>query len=338
MATTLKDLANYLGLSVSCVSRALTGQGRVSSETKKRVYEAARELNYVPNEAARELKMQRSNAIAIIIPDLNNNFYVRLVKCIDHILWEKGYNVLFCDSDGDTERERAYFQLLLTKNLLGTIVAPAKKSDIYDDLPEKTKIVFVDNDPFYEKRKLPFIGIDNIKASYELTKKVLDYGHREIVMIAGSPEESSSFDRTEGFRRCLEDYRVPPANAGVYEGIYYFDGGYKVTKKILKERKLTCLYAHNFLVAQGAYLALKESGLRVPEDVSLVCFDEVESNLDGIEFTRIIQPVEKMGRMAVNMILNEKKDRKEDNRKLLRYELIEGNTLKRFENPKQEYL
>ena len=139
MRVTLKDVAEEVGLSVSSVSRVINNTGRISDEKRKAVFEAAKRLNYTPNANARELKKQTSSTIGVIIPDITNSFFVRMLKSIDLRLWEQGYNIIFCDTDESVERELEYYQLLKEKNVAGIIVSPASRSMIYENETQNSR-------------------------------------------------------------------------------------------------------------------------------------------------------------------------------------------------------
>lgn len=198
MGTTLKDIADHLNLSVSTVSRGLNGKGRMSKEVREKIRDTAEKLNYQPNEIARELKMQRSFTIGVIIPDVSNEFYSRLLKSIDQELWNIGYSIIICDTDEKTEREQHYFELLKAKKVSGMIISPVGKSDIYDQSSEEElkTCVFLDNEPGIQGGKYAFIGIDNCKAAKELTEQLLDAGHTEIAIVVGDLTETTLFRAT----------------------------------------------------------------------------------------------------------------------------------------------
>lgn len=330
MNVTLKDIAEEVGLSVSSVSRVINNTGRISDEKRKAVLEVAKRLNYTPNANARELKKQTSSTIGVIIPDITNTFFVRMLKCIDHRLWEQGYNIIFCDTDENVERELEYYQLLKEKNVAGIIVSPASQSMIYENETQNINCVFVDNEPYMTEKPYSFVSINNCQASMELTQYVIDNGYRDIVMITGDLDETSSNQRLIGFQNCLRANNIDWTHDRVYFGDCHYESGFEIVEGLITRNKLPeCIYAHNNMEAFGAYAALKKYGIHVPEDIALVCFDGKDSILmRDKDITGIIQPVEEIAEAAVEMVLNNMKTPGKHSRKLLPYKFSQGRTLK----------
>jgi Transcriptional regulators len=330
MRVTLRDIAEEVGLSVSSVSRVINNTGRISDEKRKAVFEAAKRLNYTPNANARELKKQTSSTIGVIIPDITNTFFVRMLKSIDHRLWEQGYNIIFCDTDENVERELEYYQLLKEKNVAGIIVSPASRSMIYENETQNINCVFVDNEPYITEKPYSFVSINNCEASMELTQYVIDRGYRDIVMITGDLDETSSNQRLIGFQNCLRANNIEWTHDRVYFGDCHYKSGYEITEELIIRNKLPeCIYAHNNVEAFGAYAALRKYGIQIPEDIALVCFDGEDSmSMRDKNITGIVQPVEEIAEVAIEMVLNNMKTPGKHSRKLLPYKFSEGQTLK----------
>lgn len=309
MNPTLKDIAEYLNLSPSTVSRVLNGKGRIGKETSEKVFEAAKKFNYRPNESARALKMNRSYTIGVIIPDATNIFFSKMLKSIDQALLEKGYSIIFCDSNECIERETEYYELLKTKNVSGMIIVTAGRNEIYRNEETLSNIVFVDNIPAIDK-KFSFVDIDNVKAAYDLTQLVIDHGHKDIAVICADLTETTGYDRLEGFKRCTRDngLRYNPDN--IYEGSFQFQTGYEAAEQILKkDNRVTAIFAQNNVQAYGAISKLREHSLKVPDDISIVCFDAIdETGMMCPKLTCVMQPVEEIGRHAVMSIMKNLSD------------------------------
>ena len=335
MGTTLKDIADHLNLSVSTVSRGLNGKGRMSKEVREKIRDTAEKLNYQPNEIARELKMQRSFTIGVIIPDVSNEFYSRLLKSIDQELWNIGYSIIICDTDEKTEREQHYFELLKAKKVSGMIISPVGKSDIYDQSSEEElkTCVFLDNEPGIQEGKYAFIGIDNRKAAKELTEQLLDAGHTEIAIVVGDLTETTCSERLAGYREALKERAITPKEEWVFVGNCRFESGYEAMKKLAAmENRPTAVLAHNNVEAYGVMVAAKECGIRIPEEISLVCFDDfTRRELMEPELTCIQQPIEAMGKAAVKCILRNMAQEKEGSSEKLYmpYRLRLGNSIKK---------
>ncbi len=332
MAATLKDIAQHMNLSVATVSRALNNKGRISKETTQRIMQVAEEMGYKPNESARALKTNRSSTIGVIIPDSKNIFYSKMLKSIDQVLLNKGYSIIFCDSDEKIEREQEYFELLKSKSVSGMIIVTAGKTDIYNEEKSLSNIVFVDNIPSIS-RPFSFVAINNVKAAYELTQLVIDYGHKDICMICADLSETTGYDRLQGFKECLIDNKLTFSNKCIIKGTFQYQTGYSAGDQILAmKKKPTAIFAQNNMQAYGVIKRLREADVRIPEDISVVCFDAIdETGLMSPKLTCVMQPVEEIGRQAVMGILDGIKNENQAMKQIeLDYEIFIGNSLVRI--------
>lgn len=339
MSSNLKDLSEYLGLSISTVSRALNGKGRISEETRRRVMDAANKLSYVPNNMARSLKLSSSSIVGVILPDITNVFYTRMLQSIDRELSYHGYNMIFCNTDEDITREQMYYDLLKVKNVMGIIISQACQNDIYERENELGNVVFVDNIPRVTQNSYSFVGIDNYKAGYELTEKLISYGHKDIAAVSGTLEETTAIDRLKGFRDCMRDHNLS-CEGNVYFGEYSPQSASEVVSRILSRPKLpTAIYVPNNVQAYGTICALETAGLYVPEDISVVCFDAIDfTGLIRPRLTCILQPVEKIARTAVEHIIRnaESQAKCQVTNYILNYELHEGDSLRKRTQEKKK--
>ena len=337
MSVTLKDLAKYLNLSPATISRALNKKGRVSKETRKRVIQAATKYYYRPNDTARTLKTKRSSAIGVIIPDATNIFYSIMLKSIDQELLKKGFSTIFCDSDESIERETEYFYILKSKQVSKMIIVTAGDNDIYRTERSLANIVFVDNMPRID-RKFSSVSINNDKAAYDLTQLIINYGHQDIAVICGDLSETTSYDRLEGFKRCVMDNSLAHNLVNVYLGSFRYQSGYDAAKAILqKKNRPTAIFTQNNMQAYGAIQALREASLTIPDDISVVCFDAInETGMMSPKLTCIMQPVKEIGRQAVLGFMrnfeSEQEERVEYSATVLDYTLYMGDSLKRIEH------
>lgn len=334
MGTTLKDIADYLNISTSTVSRALNHKGRMSKEMRRKILDTAKQLHYQPNEIARELKMQRSFTIGVIVPDVSNEFYARLLKSIDQELWNFGYSIIICDTDEKVEREQHYFELLKAKMVSGMIISSAGRGEIYDHSAQLENCVFMDNEPGIEDQEYAFVGIDNQAAAYELTELLLDAGHSEIAIIIGDLIETTSSERLKGFQEALKTRGLAVPEDWIYKGNCRFESGYEAMKEIAAAKKRpTAILAHNNVEAYGVMVAAKECGIRIPDEISLVCFDDfTRGELMEPELTCIRQPLEELGKAAVKHIIQNltRQEEKEYPKIYLDYCLKRGNSIKKL--------
>lgn len=325
----LVDIAKELNISVSTVSKALNDSGRVSQELREKIKQTAERMQYHPNESARTLKTNSSTMIGVIMPDITNIFYGKLLKEIDRVARQKGYTVIYCDSCESLENEKDYFNILNSKNVCGMIIATSCINSLYDELDENENIVFIDSIPS-ENIKQPFISIDNHKAAYMLTEYVLSKGYRNPMMISGHQIDTTTAARVKGFVDCMSDHGFD-GESRVVEGEHSYAGGRTALDHILAGEKPDAIVADNNFLAYGAVSSIRNHGLSVPEDIALVCFDSIDDfDTMFVKLTSVIQPIELIARRAVEIIVNnnEKKPEKEMNRCIfLDYTLNEGDSV-----------
>lgn len=326
MPSILKDIAEKVNVSVSTVSRVLNDKGRVSNTIRTKILETAREMDYRPNEMAQSLKTKKTSIIGVIVPDITNIFYARLLKGIEELVRNRGYSVIFCNSDENLENEQMYYRLLKSKNVCGMIIATAGTNDIYDDANILDPIVFVDNMPTLS-RDFDSVAIDNIRAANELTQHLINKGYRSIATITGPLDETTAVERLQGYKDCLRKNGYQYEESNVFVGDYRYRGGYRCMMRILKgESKPTAILAQNNLLAFGAMVAMRENNIKVPDDIAIACFDAVdETNLIYPQLTCIVQPIENIGATAVQMIIDKIENRRMKNIKnILDFQFSEG--------------
>jgi len=317
---TLKDIAEHLGISVSTVSRVINGKGRVGKETKERVLEAIKELNYQPNEIARSLKRQSTQTIGVIVPDISNAFYANVIKGIEKVARENEQSIIVCNSDENITLEEEYVQLLAQKQVIGLIIATVGgNAEIFKQYRQhELPIVFIDNLPQIEDN-YDFVAIDNFNASYKLAEHLIDQGYRNFAIITGPLNQSTAAERLEGFIKCLKDNSIEINKKFMASGEFKLESGYSIMSKWLKEiDKPMALFAANNFLAYGAIKAINESGLKIPDDVAVVCFDAIDATgLMKPQITSVNQPAFEIGTIAASIIL-----RKEKNKKIKAYERV----------------
>ena len=298
----LIDIAKELNIAPSTVSKALNNKGRISPELKEKIVQTAERMNYHPNEHARGLRTNQSTMIGVILPDISNIFYGKLLKGIDNTARENGYSVLYCDSGENLQTERSYFDILDTRNICGMIIAPAGISGIYSQISPDRNIVFVDSMP--ERRTaFPVVSIDNYQASYELTQHLIRTGYRDIRMICGQASDTVTEDRIHGFRDCCRANGLP-GNPEVAIGKHSFEGGKSMMAKMLTGKKPEAVITENNFLAYGALSVIRNSNLKVPGDIALACFDGNDDfDTMFINLTTVIQPIEEIGRRAAECII-----------------------------------
>ena len=327
MDTTIKDIAEQANVSFATVSRALNNKYGVKQDTRRKVLEVARNLNYRPNAIARGLVTKQTNTIGLIIPDIKNPFFPEVAGGIEECAADLGYNVFLCNTNWSQEREEQYIDLLSERRVDGLIVAPTGDSiDLLDDvIHEKLPVVYVSRAP--EGTDRSYVVIDNVRGGFLATKHLIEAGYRTIGFIGASQDEATCGERFEGYRTAFEKYGMTIADKYVKQGDFKQKSGYNLVREMLDGGDYPrAIFAVNDLLALGAIQAVKNKGLRVPEDIAVVGFDDIPvASLQEIQLSTINQPKYEMGRTALELlveIIKKGEDRVPTRKVMLEPELI----------------
>jgi LacI family transcriptional regulator len=304
----IKELADKLKLSPTTVSRVLNGKSkkfRISKETSQKVLDAARKYQYSPNRIARGLKLEKTETIGLIIPDIANPYFGSIAKTIEMEAHPKGYSIILCDSLDNENTEAELLQLLAGRKVDGIIIAPTGKSSRHVTEIQQQGIPLIVIDRYLPDTNLPFVTTDNYLGGWLATEYFIEMGHRRIACIQGINGISANNDRVKGFRDVLQKHEIPVNESMILGTDFGEDNGYIQTKKLLAYSKPpTAIFALSNLISLGTFRALNEAGLSVPDDISIVTFDEQPySAFLACPMTTVEQPREEIGRLAFNFLL-----------------------------------
>jgi LacI family transcriptional regulator len=296
-------------VSHTTVSRALNDKSRIRNETKEKILSIARELNYQPNYIARSLVMKRTKTLGLVITTIANPFYTELAQGIEATARSLGYNIILCSTNYDLAIEKQHIDILRSKGVDGIIFTSSHIGDpnIIRLAEEKFPMVLV-NRRTYEpivKQKVNYVGVDNILGGFLAVEHLIRLGHRQIGVIGGSSESSVGLERLEGGKKALEAYDLEKRSDYFLEGDFLKESGYQGGKRFLRMAKSpTAIFATSDYMALGAFQAIAEEGLRIPEDMALVGFNDIEfTAMKGIELTTIGQKKFEMGALAVKTLV-----------------------------------
>lgn len=292
-------------MSTATVSHVLNGTRYVSPQLTERVQSAMVELDYQPDAVAQSLRRRKTFTLGLLVPSVEIPFFAAVAFQVEHSAAKEGYNIILCNSKWDKSVEQAHLRDLLARRVDGLICISASMgaSDIGPVIEGGTPVVMLE-------RRMPGIGldavgIDNERGAYQATRYLLELGHRQIAAIRGMPFSTVSDDRVYGYRRALEEAAVPFDENLVYSGNFEPQTGYEAAGLFLSlPEPPTAIFAFNDLMAMGVLHRLTEAGLRVPQDVSVVGFDDIPlSQYMSPSLTTVRQPLQEMGRRVVNLLL-----------------------------------
>ncbi|WP_432667223.1 LacI family DNA-binding transcriptional regulator [Wukongibacter baidiensis] len=302
----IRQVAKQAGVSVATVSRVLNHPEAVSIKTKEKVLAVMEEMNYTPNGIARSLALNRTSTIALLIPNILNPLYPQVAKGIEDVAHQKGYNLLLCNTEEDEEKEKEYIEMLLEKRVDGFILISSflERQDIDKIKNRNTSIVMIGS--CKENIDVDIVYTDYLKGAYQATQHLIDLGYKRIAHISGPLKGMESREKLMGYERALKEIEINTSEDYIVEGDNEIEGGYLAAKQLLQlEKPPKAIFAANDLMAIGAIDAIKDSGLKIPDDIAIVGFDNIRmSALVEPKLTTISQPVYKMGLIAARLLVD----------------------------------
>lgn len=319
MEYTIKDVAKMANVSIATVSRVLNGSGTVSKKTEKRIREIINELNYVPNNMARSLVTQKSKTIGVVVADIMNPFYSEIVRGIQDRADIDGYSVISCNSDEDMEKEKQCIRMLMENKVNGIIFAGGRgKGDYYNehivDIAQKIPVVLADE--YQRGYNIYSIVCDKQKGAFDAVSYLIELGHKKIAIITGYQDYKPSIEKLNGYKDALKNANIKFDEKYVKYGDYHLDSGEKHVEDLMKMKNPpTAIFLANDLMAMGAIRKLNDLGYKVPDDVSIMGFDDIILNeymLPTISSVR--QEMKAQGELSVEILhrifTNQKKIKK----------------------------
>jgi DNA-binding LacI/PurR family transcriptional regulator len=312
LLTSIYDVAKLANVSNSTVSRVLNNSGAVKEEKRQRVLDAVQQLNYHPNGSARALALKRCKVIGVVVRELPGHvFYNKIVEGIYQEAYKRGYGVLFCINNinrcGNTSVHYSTFLMDKVDGIIFLGHDAVTREDIISIKDQDFPVVLIDNN--YNIPGVPSINVNNYDGAYKATRYLIQVGHRHIAHIMGDINAFDADERFRGYRQALIDYNLPYDENLVISGNYLFNESYTASNRFLDEnRDFTAVFCANDDMAGGFIKSAVEHGLRIPKDVSLVGFDDInlmQTNINcDVNLTTIKQPRYEMGEYAIEMLVN----------------------------------
>lgn len=302
------------GVSKTTVSKVINNKDEsISKATKDKILNIMKEQNYVPNKLAQGLVTKRTKTIGLLIPDIRNPFFTDISRGAEDFARREGYNIIFCSTDEDYERELECIEMLVEKMVDGIIFAPSSNTSNKEDNYNRLEIpmVLVDKNLNLKSSK-GIVKLDNKNGTYEATKHLIKQGHKDILYLSGPIKNDIGKQRLEGYKRAFEKNGLIYDMKNVVEGKYKYEWSYEYMKNV-KSLNYSAICCGNDLIAIGAIQALRERNIRVPQDISIVGFDDIQTaKLIDPSLTTIRQPAYEMGEKACEMLINYLKNKTEE--------------------------
>lgn len=304
---TIIDIAKKLGISASTVSRALNDNPAINIETKRKVKEYARELNYVPNPIAKNLKSNKSTTIGVIVPEIRHDFFSSAISGIEEVAYQMGYNIILCQSNEDYQREVINTDVLINHRVAGIIVSISQnthnESHFQKVIDRNIPIVFFDRT--CNTIDACKVIIDDKQTAYNAVEYLIQRGYKKIAHFAGPENLLISQYRLSGYKEMLKKAKIKIDKNLIIHGGFHETDGYKSMESLLnKGIKPDAVFAVNDPVAIGAFQKIKEAGLKIPDDIALIGFSNNKiTSLVEPAITTISQPSFEMGKKAVELLI-----------------------------------
>jgi LacI family transcriptional regulator len=333
--TTMQDVADLAKVSKTTVSHVLNETRPVSEEKRKRVLSAIKELRYQPNILARSLRKRETGTIGLIVPNNANPFYAEVSMGVESLCFDEGYNVILCNSNRDLEKEIAYTELLINKRVDGILFVGAWAGEHTQHLDK----IFQQGIPLaVVDRFVPDLDIDSIRTDNHLggwlaTSHLIGLGHKRISCIGGTPEFTPNAERIMGFQKAMCDAGIDIDEDLIVRMNFQFEDGLKAAQHLLSlENRPTAIFACNDLMAIGAMRAAIDLGFRIPEDISIVGFDNIQmAKFTCPQLTTIAQPMFEMGKLGAKLLLERiRNDSLTQRNSVLEPELVVRQSTSRF--------
>jgi LacI family transcriptional regulator len=303
---TISDVAKRAEVSPATVSRVLQGAANVHPATRDKVERAIQEMGYVPSAVAQSLRSKRTRALALVVPDITNTFWTTVARGVEDVAQEQDYSVFLGNSDENPAKQRRYLDFLVSQQVDGVLIAPYASDATHLDRLRSRNIPTVILDRRIDGWDVDSVYADSLSGARALVQHLIGLGHRRIGMVSGPATTSTAEDRVAGYCMALTEARIPLDPELIQRGEYRSMSGEDLTHRLLDAKLgLTAIFAANNALAMGVIDALGKHGLRIPQDIALVCFDDLPNTSHLFPFLTVVaQPVYDMGVNAAQLVLS----------------------------------
>ncbi|MBT2573871.1 LacI family DNA-binding transcriptional regulator [Bacillus sp. ISL-51] len=321
MKITIYDVADKAGVSITTVSRVINNTGRISDKTRQKVLRVMEEMDYLPNVHASALTGKRTNIIGLITPDISNPFFGELAKSIEDSASLLGFHIMICSTDYHPEKETKYFSMLKQKKADGIIVATgiehADSIKALDDIVKSgIPLAMISQDRLLVP--MDVVIIDDFLGGYSAAKHLLSLGHKKIACITGDGSTTSEKDRMKGFQEAMREAGTHLDESLIIPTRYSLESGKKAAGALFDRDLPTAVFAFNDVLSCAVIQAARLRGIRVPEDLSIIGFDNtILAEMVDPPLTTMAQPIHEMGRRVVQLLIDEIQGKKKTKSKII---------------------
>lgn len=309
MAVTIREVAKRAGVSCATISRVINNSDIVKDKTRDHVIKIIKEMGFAPNEVARSLSKNETKTIGVVVPDINNPFFGDVIKGVSMLADKHHLNILLCDTNEDTEKEKNSLHMLKEQRIRGIIIGPASDKNEFNSeylsILENMgiPIVLVGRDVKYSN--FDGVFIDNVQGACDGVTALIQNGHKKIAIIAGPEDSKPGRERLGGYLKAMTMNGLDVSEDYIFRGNFKLESGYEFTRQILKmEDRPTAIFTCNNMMTLGCIKAIMEIDLKIPDDIALVGFDEIEIlNIFNMHISVISRPTLEMGVIAMEMLL-----------------------------------
>ncbi len=310
---TIKDVADAAQVSITTVSHVINGTRYVSDELRKRVEEAMTVIDYHPNNLARSLRIGKTKTIGLIIPDNSNLYFAEIARIIEDLGYLHGYSVILCNTDDNCEKEASYINVLVNKQVDGVIFISAGGSgeNLQKLLDQNTPIVIVDRE--FPDVAADLVLLDNYIGGEMAARHLIQLGHRRIACISGSLRLTPSAQRMDGYLHAMHEAGLATPENYLVPGDFRYQSGETCMDKLLEDSfdRPSAVFVCNDMMAIGAIRSIRKHGLRVPEDISIIGFDNILlAQAFSPALTTIAQPIHDMSDIAIQLLIRRMESKK----------------------------
>jgi len=301
----IKTVAKKAGVSTATVSRVIREYPGVREKTRKKVIKVIKELNYEINAIARSLRQKKTNTIGVIVGNVLSQFYSIIAKSVEDIANKFGYNVILCNGDDDPEKELKYLKVLKSNRVDGIILTPTGKNAKYVNwlIESGTKVVLLDR--LIDGVDCDAVLVDNENGAYNAVKYLVDQGYRKIAIINGYIDRTTGRGRLNGYLRALREAGISKDDGLIKIGNFKKRSGINLTRELLEStNRPEAIFVANIDMTLGTFITIREMGLKIPDDIGIVGFDDSDWSLIlNPPLTAVRQPVYNLGSTALEMLL-----------------------------------